>query len=129
MTSPAVPLRPGDLPAIVFRALYSGYDLHVIRGTYLVLPTGTSWYAGPSLGTIARQLSQHQPGPAGPVTKLPPPGHAAQITRFLNGYPSWSAFWDKRYGLWRIVEDDPDSDLYAEAADADTVIRYITAHS
>jgi hypothetical protein len=63
------------------------------------------------------------------VTRLPPPGHAAQITRLLTGHPRWSAFWDKRYGLWRVAEDDPDSDLYAEAADADTVIRYVTAHS
>jgi hypothetical protein len=67
VTSPANPLQPCDLPAIVFRALYPGYDLHVISGTYLVLPKGTSWYAGPSLGAIARQLSRHQdqPGPAG----------------------------------------------------------------
>ena len=67
MTSPATPLRPGDLPAIVFRALYPGYDLHVISGTYLILPKGTSWHAGPSLGAIARQLSQQQPGLAGPA--------------------------------------------------------------
>jgi hypothetical protein len=68
MTSPATPLRPSDLPAIVFHALYPGYDLHVISGTYLVLPKGTSWHANPSLGAIARQLSHHhqqQPGPAG----------------------------------------------------------------
>lgn len=136
MTSPAAPLRPGDLAAFVFRALYPGYDLHVTSGSYLVLLKGTPWYAGPSLGAIARQLShpQHQPVPvsppqAGPVIRLPPSGHAAQITRFLNGHPSWSAFWDKRCGLWRVAEDDPDSDLYVEAADADTVIRYITANS
>ncbi len=36
---------------------------------------------------------------------------------------------DKKYGLWRVAEDDPDSDLYAESSDADTVIGYITAHS
>jgi len=35
----------------------------------------------------------------------------------------------RRYGLWRVVEDDPDSDLYAESSDADTVIGYITAHA
>ena len=32
-------------------------------------------------------------------------------------------------GLWRVAEDDPDSDLYAESSDADAVIGYITAHS
>ena len=68
MTSLATPLRPGDLTAVVLRALYPGYDLHVISGTYLALPKGTSWHAESSLGAIARQLShhQHQPGPAGP---------------------------------------------------------------
>ena len=33
------------------------------------------------------------------------------------------------YGLWRAAEDDPDSDLYVESSDADTVIGYITAHT
>jgi hypothetical protein len=46
----------------------------------------------------------------------------------LEDHPSWSAFWDKQYGLWRVAEDDPGSDLYAECRDADMVIRYITAH-
>ena len=32
-------------------------------------------------------------------------------------------------GVWRVAEDDPDSDLYAESSDADTVIGYITAHA
>jgi hypothetical protein len=31
--------------------------------------------------------------------------------------------------VWRVAEDDPDSDLYAESRDAGTVIGYITAHS
>jgi len=37
--------------------------------------------------------------------------------------------WDKKYGLWRVAEDDPDSDLYAESSDADAVISYIVAHA
>jgi hypothetical protein len=41
----------------------------------------------------------------------------------------WSAWWDKKHGLWRVAEDDPDSDLYAESSDADTVMRNITAHA
>jgi hypothetical protein len=32
-------------------------------------------------------------------------------------------------GVWRVAEDDPDSDLYAESSGADTVLAYITAHS
>jgi NADP-dependent 3-hydroxy acid dehydrogenase YdfG len=38
----------------------------------------------------------------------------------------WQA---KNYGLWRVAEDDLDSDLYAETSDADTVIGYIAAHA
>jgi hypothetical protein len=63
------------------------------------------------------------------MTSLPPPGDAARLTRFLSGHPGWTAFWDKRYHLWRVSEDDPDSDLYAEASDAATVIQYMTGHS
>jgi hypothetical protein len=63
------------------------------------------------------------------MPRIPPPGQAARITSFLHDHPCWSVFWDKRYGLWRAAEDDPDSDLYAEAANADAVIQYMTAHS
>jgi hypothetical protein len=35
----------------------------------------------------------------------------------------------QKHGLWRVAEDDPDSDLYAESSDADTVMGYITAHA
>ena len=54
---------------------------------------------------------------------------AAHITSFLHDHPHWSVFWDKHDGLWRVAEDDPDSDLYAEDANADTVIDYVIAHS
>jgi hypothetical protein len=68
------------------------------------------------------------------MTNLPTPYAAApyaaaRLAAFLEDHLSWSAFWDKQYGLWRVAEDDPDSDLYAESRDADVVIRYITAHS
>jgi hypothetical protein len=63
------------------------------------------------------------------VTMLPPPEEAARVTRFLQDHLHWSACWDKRHGVWRVAEDDPDSDLYAESRDADTVIGYIAAHS
>jgi hypothetical protein len=62
------------------------------------------------------------------VTVLPPPADAARISRFLAEHLRWSAYWDKKYGVWRVAEDDPDSDLYVESRDADTVISYITAH-
>jgi hypothetical protein len=38
-------------------------------------------------------------------------------------------FWDKRHGIWRVSENDPDSGLYAVSRDADTVIRYMAANS
>jgi hypothetical protein len=60
---------------------------------------------------------------------LPPPGDVARLTRFLQGHPRWSAFWDKKYAVWRAAEDDPGSALYAESRDVDTAIGYITAHS
>lgn len=63
------------------------------------------------------------------MTNLPAPGAAAQITSFLQRHPWWSAFWDKRDGVWRVAEDDPDSDLYAESADAAEVIGYMAANS
>jgi hypothetical protein len=59
------------------------------------------------------------------MTTLPAPHAAARIDDFLTGHPSWSAFWDKRHGLWRVAEDDPESDLYAESHDADMVIQYM----
>ena len=60
---------------------------------------------------------------------LPSPADAARVSCFLGGPPGWSVYWDKKYGLWRVAEDDPDSDLYAESSDADAVIGYIMAHS
>lgn len=59
---------------------------------------------------------------------LPPPGDAARICCFLADHPEWSVYWDKHFGVWRVAEDDPDSDLYAESSDADAVIGYVTAH-
>jgi hypothetical protein len=63
------------------------------------------------------------------VTALPTPYAAARIADFLAEHLSWSAFWDKREGVWRVAEDDPDSDLYAASRDADVVIRYMSANS
>ena len=54
---------------------------------------------------------------------------AARIAAFLSEHLCWSAFWDKEHGVWRVAEDDPNSDLYAESTDADAVIAYMNAHS
>ena len=63
------------------------------------------------------------------MTKLPDHGDALRMAAFLEGHPGWSAFWDKRDGVWRVAEDDPSSELYAEGADADRVIEYMVTHS
>ncbi len=63
------------------------------------------------------------------VTRLPSPGEAARMTVFLREHPQWSATWDKRDGVWRVAEDDPDSGLYAESGDVDTVLSYMAVHS
>jgi hypothetical protein len=63
------------------------------------------------------------------VTSLPSPEEAARLASFLHEHPRWSAFWDKRYRVWRVSEDDPDSDLYAESGDVDQVISYVMTHS
>ena len=63
------------------------------------------------------------------MTILPAHADAARLTSFLRHHLRWSAFWDKKYGVWRVAEDDPDSCLYAESRDLDTVLSYIAAHS
>ena len=63
------------------------------------------------------------------MTRLPDHGDILQIGAFLDSHPSWSAFWDKRDGVWRVAEDDPDSDLYAANEDAGTVIEFMVTHS
>jgi hypothetical protein len=65
----------------------------------------------------------------GRVASLPSPGEAARLTSFLKEHLRWSAFWDKGHGMWRVAEDDPDSGLYAESKDVETVIDYMTAHA
>jgi hypothetical protein len=63
------------------------------------------------------------------MTMLPAPEEVARVTRFLEDHLPWSACWNKRRGVWCVAEDDPDSGLYAESRDAETVITYISAHS
>jgi len=58
---------------------------------------------------------------------LPDCEAARRIAAFLDEHAGWSAFWDKRSGVWRVSEDDPGSELYAEDADAGRVIDYMRA--
>jgi hypothetical protein len=77
------------------------------------------WF--PAVVTESRVMSD--------ATSLPTPYAAARIAAFLAEHLSWTAFWDKREGVWRVSENDPDSQLYAASHDADTVIRYMAANS
>jgi hypothetical protein len=63
------------------------------------------------------------------MINVPAPNDAARIAAFLDSHLGWSAFWDKKHQVWRVCEDDPRSDLYAEHADARQVIAYATAHA
>jgi hypothetical protein len=59
------PALPGNLTAILFRALYSEFDLITIGVLHIVVPKGTPLLVGDSLGDIARQIS---------ATSAPAPG-------------------------------------------------------
>jgi hypothetical protein len=83
--------------------------------------------APPGLPPAAGQEhDRHRPGK---MISLSSPGDAGRLAGFLAEHPSWSVFWDKGQCVWRAAEDDPDSALYAENPDLDTVLGYITAHS
>jgi hypothetical protein len=69
-----------------------------------------------------------QGGGQAPAGSRPCPEDAARIASFVREHPSWSAFWDKQWALWRVAEDDPDSSLYAASADVGIVISYMTRH-
>jgi hypothetical protein len=55
----AAPARD-DLTTRVFRALYTDYDLHCVHGIHVAVPTGAPCFASPSLGEVARQISDHE---------------------------------------------------------------------
>ena len=78
---------------------------------------------GPGSASSAGELEAPEPTGVGQAS-LPTPYAAARIAAYLD-----MAFWDKHYRVWRVAENDPDSDLYAESRDADAVIKYMTAHS
>jgi hypothetical protein len=49
-----------DLTVRLFRAMYAEFDLRTIGGIHVVVPRGTPWFAGHSLGVIARQISEYE---------------------------------------------------------------------
>ena len=53
---------PAGLAARFFRGLYGAYDLHSVRGVYVVVPEGTPVFAGTTLTEVAWQISEHASG-------------------------------------------------------------------
>jgi serine/threonine-protein kinase RsbW len=140
--------RPGQVHVEVWDQ-GSAWDGELARsarhphGLYLVTALSAACGTAPGPGRSRRvwaRIDDSATGPAtapealpsaagpGPATRLPAPDDAARLSRFLQDHQGWSAFWDKACGVWRVAEDDPDSSLYTESADLDTVISYITAH-
>jgi hypothetical protein len=68
-------MGPGrdELTLRLFRAMYPEFDLRTVGGVHVVVPRGTPWFAGPSLGEIARQISEFEH----PDRDQPPDGSPA----------------------------------------------------
>jgi hypothetical protein len=49
-----------DLTVRLFRAMYAEFDLRTVGGIRVVVPRGTPWFSGHSLGEIARQISEYE---------------------------------------------------------------------
>ena len=75
MNIPAGQTGRDDLTARVFQAFCRDYRLRTISGTYIVVPRTPPWFAGPSLGDIARQIGDHEH----PDPKRPAPGTSADL--------------------------------------------------
>ncbi len=58
---------PAELTVRLFRGLYQAYDLHQVEGIHVAVPKGTPCFASPSLGEVARQISDHATREAGPA--------------------------------------------------------------
>jgi hypothetical protein len=83
----------------------------------------------PAIRSAGPAQDRHPRVRPGPVPGVVAPGVAARLISVLHDHPCWSVFWDKAYRVWRVADDDPDSELYTESSDADTVIAYIQAHA
>jgi hypothetical protein len=88
-------------------------------------PGTTAQATAATITAVLYAAGRARPAPS----RRPPAADAARLAGVLRSHPSWSAFWDPRYGVWRAAEDDPGSALYAETPDTDAVISYITAGS
>lgn len=49
-----------ELTIRIFQALYRDFALYTVGSTYVVVPKGTPYFSGGSLGSIARQISEQE---------------------------------------------------------------------
>ncbi|HEV3293506.1 MAG TPA: hypothetical protein VG123_31390, partial [Streptosporangiaceae bacterium] len=98
-TSP--PAGPNAATVAIDPDTHAGPDLRLDCTCVWTLASGTTPQA--TAAVITAVLSAARPASPAP----PPSADAARVALFLRRYPSWSAFWDPRYGLWRAAEDDP----------------------
>lgn len=71
--TPAGQPPPDDLTGRVFHALYQEFDLHTVAATHIAVPKGSPCFTAPSLGEIARQISDHEHhAPAAPSRSTHP---------------------------------------------------------
>jgi hypothetical protein len=120
----APPAGPGGATVAIDPDPWADQDLRLDCTCVWTPPPGTAPEAtAAAIAAVLAGSALTWPG------RPPRVADATRLAAFLDGHPGWSAFWDKRYGLWRAAEDDPGSVLYAETPAADAVIAYITARS
>ena len=83
---PSGPAASGGPDRPRLRALYPGYDLHALAGTWLALPAGTPWFTAPAIGEIARQIAAREHHPPPPASR-PGPGDPGPLTRDADAPP------------------------------------------
>jgi hypothetical protein len=58
--APAAQPDRDELTPRILRALHAEFDLRKIGGTHLAVSRGTPWFAGHSLGQVARQFREYE---------------------------------------------------------------------
>jgi hypothetical protein len=120
------PAGPNSATVAIDPDMHAGSGLRFDCTCVWTPPPGTTPEATAAVITAVLNATHAS---ADPTRSEPVPADAARLAAFLSCHPGWSVFWDPRYGLWRVAEDDPGSILYAEAPDVDVVMTYITSHS
>ena len=121
-------MAPGRL-AVGLGPLAAGYEVRLDEQQTRVagLPEALRETAETAIFTALRCASRIRAG-IELLTSPAAPGHEEALEAcHPSGPPALVRLLGQ--GVWRVAEDDPDSDLYAESSDADTGIGDIAAHS